>query len=916
MSVLDARLQTASRYAGGEMQWRLSKELAFARRVSHVNGDRYDALLLRALDALDAAAARDGAVTNLTVMAVEDMLQPMAEDCKKYRLLFVGHAHIDMNWMWRYDETVSITLDTFRTALNLMKEFPGFTFAQSQASTYAIVEEHEPEMLQEIRSAIQRGQWEVSASTWVEADRNLPSAESVARHFLYTKRYLPKLLGVDAEALNLDFEPDTFGHHQNVPELLADAGVKYYYHCRGEAEEVLYRWRAPSGREILVFREPWWYLGSVDGDHAQDVPLYCERFGLDTWLTVYGVGDHGGGPTRRDLERIVDMGAWPIYPRVEFGTYAEFFKAAERATKLPVLTGERNFVLHGCYTTQTRIKQGNRMAERMLFDAEAMAALANAHLNLPYRRAAFEDGWRKVLFNQFHDIIPGSGVIDTREHAMGFYSQAFAVAGSGLRAALNAFAAAIDTSAFPTTDASGTTGEGAGQGFGVYDFRLGQVSRGGGAGRIFHVFNTLPFPRKEVAEFVLWDYLEPLDRIEFVDANGKVARHQVLDKRFHEYWQHEWALVCVEVEVPAMGYATYALRLKPEAEMEMRSRPDPRVDEPFEMVLENELIRADFRTDSASVRSLTDLKAGNKADLFDAGFRVIDEDSSRGMTSWIVGRHIAERGIDAPSRIRLAADGPLYRAYEVEAAFGDGSKLTYTVSLRAGERRIEYDVKCDWQERSRPGETIPQLGYCAFSPDEAESCLCDIPGGLIERAVRDQDVPTQGMIRMGGIALLCDSKYGFRCDGSNLSATLIRSSFDPDPYPELGEHRFKLALELSEEEGAALIADAARWNHPLHVVSGSRHGGALPPCLGMMKLSGGAMISGVKLCEDEDALLVRLMDVDGYGVAELAFDRAVAKASMVDSLERETGIEASIDDNVVKLDLGERRVGAVKVAFK
>ncbi len=916
MSVLDARLQTASRYAGGEMQWRLSKELAFARRVSHVNGDRYDALLLRALDALDAAAARDGAVTNLTVMAVEDMLQPMAEDCKKYRLLFVGHAHIDMNWMWRYDETVSITLDTFRTALNLMKEFPGFTFAQSQASTYAIVEEHEPEMLQEIRSAIQRGQWEVSASTWVEADRNLPSAESVARHFLYTKRYLPKLLGVDAEALNLDFEPDTFGHHQNVPELLADAGVKYYYHCRGEAEEVLYRWRAPSGREILVFREPWWYLGSVDGDHAQDVPLYCERFGLDTWLTVYGVGDHGGGPTRRDLERIVDMGAWPIYPRVEFGTYAEFFKAAERATKLPVLTGERNFVLHGCYTTQTRIKQGNRMAERMLFDAEAMAALANAHLNLPYRRAAFEDGWRKVLFNQFHDIIPGSGVIDTREHAMGFYSQAFAVAGSGLRAALNAFAAAIDTSAFPTTDASGTTGEGAGQGFGVYDFRLGQVSRGGGAGRIFHVFNTLPFPRKEVAEFVLWDYLEPLDRIEFVDANGKVARHQVLDKRFHEYWQHEWALVCVEVEVPAMGYATYALRLKPEAEMETRSRPDPRVDDPFEMVLENELIRADFRTDSASVRSLTDLKAGKKAGLFDAGFRVIDEDSSRGMTSWIVGRHIAERGIDAPSRIRLAADGPLYRAYEVEAAFGDGSKLTYTVSLRAGERRIEYDVKCDWQERSRPGETIPQLGYCAFSPDEAESCLCDIPGGLIERAVRDQDVPTQGMIRMGGIALLCDSKYGFRCDGSNLSATLIRSSFDPDPYPELGEHRFKLALGLSDEEGAALIADAARWNHPLHVVSGSRHGGALPPSLGMMKLSGGAMISGVKLCEDEDALLVRLMDVDGYGVAELAFDRAVAKASMVDSLERETGIEASIDDNVVKLDLGERRVGAVKVAFK
>lgn len=915
MSVLEARLQAASKYAGGEMQWRLTKELAFAGRVSRVSGNRFDQLLLKALDALDAAVARDGAVTNATVLAIEDMLQPMAEQCKKYRLLFVGHAHIDMNWMWRYDETVSITLDTFRTMLNLMKEFPRFTFAQSQASTYAIVEEFDPEMIDEIRAAIKRGQWEVTASTWVEADRNLPSAESVARHFLYTKRYLPNLLGVDADALNLDFEPDTFGHHQNVPELLADAGVKYYYHCRGEAEAVLYRWRAPSGREILVFREPWWYLGSVDGDHAQDIPLYCERFGLDTWLTVYGVGDHGGGPTRRDLERIVDMGTWPIYPRVEFGTYAEFFKAAEGATKIPVLTGERNFVLHGCYTTQTRIKQGNRMAERMLYDAEAMAALSSVHLNTPYRRAAFEGGWRKVLFNQFHDIIPGSGVIDTREHAMGYYSQAFAVAGSGLRAALNAFAAAIDTTAFPETDAPGTTGEGAGQGFGVYDFKLGQVSRGGGANRIFHVFNTLPEPRKEVVEFILWDYREPLERIEFVGADGKTARHQVLDKRFHEYWQHEWAKVLVEVEVPAMGYATYALRQKPEMEAELRSRTDPRVDEPFEMVLENGLIRAEFRTDSASVRSLTDLASGKKANLSEAGFCVVDEDSSRGMTSWIVGRHIQERGIDAPSRIRLVADGPLYKAYEVEAPFGNGSKLTYTVSLRAGERRIEYDVRCDWQERSHPGETIPQLSFLASGPMETRRCLCDIPGGLIERDARAQDVPTQGMIRADGIELLCDSKYGFRFDGGRLSATLIRSSFDPDPYPELGEHHFRLALGLGNDEGAALIMDVAKWNHPLHVVSGSRHWGALPPAKSFMALSGGAMISGVKLCEDEDALLVRLMDVNGGGKAELTFDRPVKRAAMVNSLERETGALAEVEGAVVRLDLGERRIGAVKVTF-
>ncbi len=916
MSVLDARIATFCGYPGGDMKWRLEKELAYARRVSDQVGGKHDALLSKALDAADDAFSRDGAITSAAVKAIEDLLSPMAADCKKFKLLFVGHAHIDMNWMWRYDETVSITLDTFRTMLNLMKEFPKFTFAQSQASTYAIVEEHEPEMIEEIKAAIQRGQWEVSASTWVEADRNMPNAESVARHFLYTKRYLPKLLGISEDALNFDFEPDTFGHHQNVPELLADAGVKYYYHCRGEQEAVLYRWKSPSGREILVFREPWWYLGSVDGDHAQDVPELCSRHGLDTWMTVYGVGDHGGGPTRRDLERIVDMGTWPIYPRVEFGTYAAFFKAAEQAKKLPLLTGERNFVLHGCYTTQTRIKQGNRMSERMLFDAEGMNAFANLSVATPYRRAAYEDGWRRVLFNQFHDIIPGSGVIDTREHAMGYYQQAFSVAASGLRAALGGIAGAIDTSKFLDTPLAGTTGEGAGQGFGVYDFKLGQVSRGGGKNRVFHVFNPLPQPRKEVVEFVLWDYLDPLDRIEFFDQNGTVARHQVLDEKYHEYWQHQWAKVMVEVEIPAMGYATYGLRLKPEAEMKPRYRNDPRVHKPFEMVLENDQIRAVFDPEGGSLVALADVRTGVEAPVIEADFRLIDEDASEGMTSWVVGRYMQVDRVGERSTIKLVAEGPLYKAYAVEVPFGNRSKLTYTVSLRAGERRVEYDVRVDWHERGYEGEAIPQLNFCATVDADDNRFLCDIPGGLIERDGWAQDVPTQGMIQSGGVALMSDSKYGFRGDGLDMSVTLIRSSFDPDPYPELGEHHFKLALGMSALGGAALVADAARWNHGAHVVSGNRHEGKLPLSGSFMSLTGGAMVSAVKMCEDEDALLVRLMDVDGSGKAELTFDRAITKAVMVDTLEKEIGEPASVMGKVVKLDLGKYRVGAVKVMFQ
>ena len=213
MSSLDARICDLKRLATGKIGSRLKHEIGYARRISLVNDGKYDALLSQALDALEAAARTSGTLTDADALAVEQRLLPMQADCKKYRLLMVGHAHIDMNWMWRYDETVSITLDTFRTVLNLMQEFPEFTFAQSQASTYRIVEEFEPAMLEEIRARIAAGQWEVAASTWVEADRNMPSVESVARHFLYS-----------------DAQCRIYHIHQRLQRLVAEQGTGHPPH--------------------------------------------------------------------------------------------------------------------------------------------------------------------------------------------------------------------------------------------------------------------------------------------------------------------------------------------------------------------------------------------------------------------------------------------------------------------------------------------------------------------------------------------------------------------------------------------------------------------------------------------------------------------------------------------------------------
>ena len=232
-----------------------------------------------------------------TAKQVEKQLSILSPEAKKYRVICTAHAHIDMNWMWGFQETVAVTIDTFRTMLQLMKEYPEFTFSQSQASTYKIIEQYYPEMLPEIKQRIKEGRWEVTASTLaVECDKNMPNGESLSRQILYTKKYLSELLEISEDSMELDFEPDTFGHSINMPEILQNGRVKYLYHCRGYEGHHVYRWRSPSGAsDFIAYREPYWYNANIEYDMLLNVPEFCQKHQIDMMLKVYGVGHHGGG---------------------------------------------------------------------------------------------------------------------------------------------------------------------------------------------------------------------------------------------------------------------------------------------------------------------------------------------------------------------------------------------------------------------------------------------------------------------------------------------------------------------------------------------------------------------------------------------------------------------------------------------
>ena len=954
--------------AKGYWAERIISQLEYAAKLSHVSGNDFGGLIDKTVDFLAEKFAEEGAITKQTATEAENIIISLSEEAKKYKIVCAAHAHIDMNWMWSYAETVAITLDTFRTMLNLMNEYPEFTFSQSQASVYRIVEKHDPKMLEEIRQRVKEGRWEVTASTWVETDKNMPNGESLTRHILYTKKYLSQLLDIHPDSLKIDFEPDTFGHNINVPEIISQGGIKYYYHCRGYDKYIAYRWQSPSGSSILVYREPFWYISEIDPSMSMVVPEICSEIGINTMLKVYGVGDHGGGPTRKDIEKIIDMSKWPVFPVIKFGTFIEFFEELEKVKdKLPVEKNELNFVFTGCYTSQSRIKMSNRIGEAKLNEAEAFTSFATAFSGGRYCSKTFADAWEKVLFNHFHDIIPGSGVIDKREYAMGKFQEVLAAANTETVTAFRTIIANVNTASLlafeeNTEDIKESRSEGAGVGFGIKDFAVPQAERGKGKGRIMHFFNPSPIERNEVAEVIIWDWPGEKNRIQVKDARGNDVKFQLMqdeDKLHPEtYWGHTYMRLLVDITVPGYGYTTYCLSEKEESHQKFVQFPAPRVNKHIDYVLENDFIKAGFDNQKAVIKTLIDKRTGNNIICSDkpAGiFRLIHEDDSKGMTSWIVGRYMKIINLNDTENVKIT-DAHIDRnalrqwiRYTIE--FGE-SKLDVTVFLDKNSTSLSYKVECDWQEKPVRGKYVPQLNFHVPLNYKCKAYKYDIPFGTIERHEIDDDVPANswmaGIPEHGDIIvmLVTDTKYGFRGYEDSLTVDLLRSSYDPDPYPELGIHKFGFAIDVVSKRNKSdsgddnpdnkepinkkLIESAYNYNHPVRYISGTVHVGSEPLEKSFMSVvSGNIAISAVKMPEakadtdkskaetDSKKIMVRVYETEGTDTqAVIKFAENIKKACFVDINENEESSRPmKINGNELIFDVAPYKMVSVVVTF-
>ncbi|KXA92425.1 hypothetical protein AKJ65_07595, partial [candidate division MSBL1 archaeon SCGC-AAA259E19] len=283
---------------------RIKEEIRFALSLAeHEESNNWKNLILNTVNCLE-TEIKNGEAPDKAVKKAEEKLSEIGERASEYTIHYIAHAHIDMNWLWNLPDTVMTSYDTFSAMDDLMEEFQNFHFSQSQASTYKAMEEECPEMFETIKKRVENGNWEITASTWVEGDKNMGSGESQVRQILYAKNYFAEKFDIESGDLKLDWEPDTFGHPATTPKILQDAGIDYYYlHRPGDKRAVvprLFNWRSSDGSEVLVWNDQkLTYNNHVREREVSEVLKFESETGIKEYMIVYDDGSPKGEEVRK-----------------------------------------------------------------------------------------------------------------------------------------------------------------------------------------------------------------------------------------------------------------------------------------------------------------------------------------------------------------------------------------------------------------------------------------------------------------------------------------------------------------------------------------------------------------------------------------------------------------------------------------
>ncbi|MFI4910286.1 MAG: alpha-mannosidase [Sedimentisphaeraceae bacterium JB056] len=903
-----------------------------------------------------------------SVRKAEEILSPFSAVAKEYTIHCVGHAHIDMNWQWNWPETVAVVNDTFTTVLRLLDKYEDFCFSQSQGAVYDIVRKYNPEMLKRIKAYVQQGRWEIAASQWVEGEKNFVSGESLVRHLLYTREFCKEHFDLDAEDVSIDWEPDTFGHANTIPMILSGGGVSHYYCGRtGEDDDLppIFYWQSPDGSKVLVNKESSWYFDFIGSHNVKGLMNFVETTNLKDWMCVFGVGDHGGGPTERDIKYCIEMDSWPLYPNMKFSTTKKYYRIVQQQyDNIPVVEGELNFEFEGCYTSQSRIKKAVRDSENRLLDAETAAVISDVFTGENYPFDTLRKAWQDTLFAHFHDILPGSCTPEARDYQMGQAQNVLADTSMITTLSLRKMSSLIDTSFAgskndnPAVNTSSRSSS-AGVGRNSADGQISSFSNESGPLRPFVIFNPTGWKRSEVVKLTVWDggsgfMTDDVKATEFtaVFPDGtKVSADRVSQGR---YWQHEYVELMVPVTVEAFGYTTVIIEPAGEfvsmfavpigydkKQTDVKCLGEPvkngmefhriRWKEMGQMSLENEFIQVLFNKKTGNVSAMVDKKTGINIcdDKKNTSSLEYLEELPDPMAAWRIATEATVSGI------RLVSLEPSLRGSYVTSVTAKYKVKSSTVSveyfLKQNSPYLEMELEVDWKEIGDSNIGTPGLRMNFPAGFDIKHSRFDTPFGAIERnGTNGSDVP--GLLWAdvsdddGGFAVVSEYKHGYGIVDNTLRLNLIRSSYNPDPMPEVTKHNIKLAL--MPYSGKMDIAELKRVGHAfgrqLQPVSTDVHDGKMPAVSQSMINcdSDSVIIEAIKKSQDDSSIVVRLLETLGEKASvsisccpQLASQ--LVSAQKVDLLERPLdSSELKIKNNRVMLDVEAYSVETIKIYLR
>lgn len=849
-------------------QKRIIIQIKYALQLNKYYENKFTNIIETAINYLNKNYSKTKFISKKVTQNCEKILLPLEPIAKKQTVICVAHAHTDLNWCWGFDETVNVITSTIETMLYLLEKYPTFTFAQSQAFEYEVLKKYRPDLLKKVKKYVKQGRFDIStASTYVEEDKNLSNGELQVQQIIQAKNYLSNLFNLPKDYFCIDFKPDTFGHTEEIPEILAQAGIKYYYHCRGNDLMPIYRWHSPSGKSVLVYREPFWYLDSIKYDTFNFAIDFSKKYKTDYMLKVYGIGDHGGGASVKDIEKIIEISKFPIMPNIKFGTFKEFFELLEKNCKnLPDIYGNQSKIFTGCYSSMSEIKDNNFKGQETFFNLNSLYYLTNKSLN----KNLYNKPLNRLLFNQFHDILPGSGVNETKNYALGEYQKSFAEFGCLINLELNYLRNNIDTSTFFNNNEVivDDISIGAGSGFNSKNLNFSQQLAYGKT-RVYLIINTQQINLNKYIKIQVWDYNFDINNIEIFDSNNKKLDFYIVSKDSNFYWQHYNHEILVNVNIDKFGFDCIILKQKKNKVEEITYPPlfQRTEDEIKNIVLENDLIRYTFDFESLKLISIFD-KEYNKEYLKNpAELQLIYEDDYFQMTSWYYGR--IKKEIDLHQFNSIKKDSIIknsnLNSFVMNLNYNDKINLDVKISLFKNSKVLHFDSDCDFFIYSSLNKGVPTIRFKLPLLEQDDFSCGDIAMGASKFEIKNQDVPYQSFIAVKDVMLIGKAKHGFRYDGENLYLTLLRGTYDPHPYSEIGKRYFSFAINIDKSNISNKILLVKSLYYEPFVVTLKNNKGKIPFKNSTNLNINDLVISNIYLTKNK-SLFIRLYNPNFYNV--------------------------------------------------